>query len=499
MPTLLSQTSDNGTAPARGWAGACHRNPGGRMSSPGTAARGAAASSSPVDDATSGSGGPRRAMAVAAVLGAMALVVLDASAANVALPTIARSHQVTSGAAVWVVTAYQMALVMTLLPCAALGESVGHRGVFVSGVVLFSGASLLCALSPSLPWLLAGRFLQGIGGAAVMALGMALLRFTVSPERFGAAIGWNTLTVALSSAAGPAIGAAVLSIANWPWLFGLKLPLAVLVLVASRALPAVRGTGRQLDAVSVTMNAGLCASSVLGAALLPARPAPAVVLIGTGVVALVALIRRETPKDVPLIPIDLLRDPSFRNSVIASVLCFSGVSASLLALPFHLQHALGQSAWMTGLYMTPWPVAVAMCAPLASRLSNRTSTAWLCATGGILLAIGLGATALWPVPGGAWVLIPFTMVSGFGFGLFNVANNRNMFLSVPKARSGAAGGLQGTARLTGQTAGAIIMTLLFASASNARAPRLSLGIAAVLTLAAGLASTLRAARPPASR
>ena len=126
---------------------------------------------------------PRRTVAIASVLAAMVLVVLDAAIANVALPTIARSLQVTPAMSVWVITAYQTALVMALLPCAALGESLGYRRVFTAGVALFTAASVLCALSPSLPWLVAARFLQGLGGAAVMALGVALLRVVVPHRR----------------------------------------------------------------------------------------------------------------------------------------------------------------------------------------------------------------------------------------------------------------------------------------------------------------------------
>lgn len=438
----------------------------------------------------SGLKGTRGVLAVASVLAAMVLVVLDAAIANVALPTIARALHVTPAMSVLVITAYQTALVMALLACAALGESLGYRRVFITGVAVFVGASALCALSPSLPWLVAARFLQGLGGAAVMALGVALLRFIVPSQRLGAAISWNALAVALSSAAGPTIGAAVLSVASWPWLFAVNLPLGVLVLFASRALPHVAGTTRPLDKRSMALNAGAFASLVMGAELMPKHPVQAAARLAFAALLFVVLIRREAPKDAPLVPLDLLRSGAFRVSVIASVLCFSGVAAGTVALPFYLQHGLGQSAWKTGLYMTPWPLTVAMAAPLAGRLSNRISTAWLCAAGGVLLAIGLGTAALWPLHGDVAKLIPLTMVSGLGFGLFNVPNNRTMFLSAPRERSGAAGGMQGTARLAGQMAGALIVTLLFAMTSVDAAPRFGLEIAALLTLAAGLVSTL---------
>ncbi len=446
------------------------------------------------EDTVLGLSGPRGKVAIAAVLAAMVLVVLDAAIANIALPTIAQSLHVSPAMSVWIVTAYQTALLMALLPCAALGESVGYRRVFTGGVALFTGASVLCALSPSLPWLVAARLLQGLGGAAVMALGVALLRVVVPHQRLGAAIGWNALAVALASAAGPALGAMVLSVATWPWLFAINLPLGVLVLLATRALPDEGGTAGRLDLVSVALNAGTFAAMVIGAELLPTKPTLAAALFATAALELVLLVRREMPKAAPLIPLDLLRNSSFRTSVIASICCFAGQTAGMVALPFYLQHSLGQDTLMVGLYMIPWPLMVATSAPFAGRLADRVSTAWLCAVGGVCLATGLGAVALWPLEGNPLPLVPFTMLCGLGFALFNVANNRNMFLAAPRERSGAAGGMQGTARLLGQTAGAVIMTLLFSLTAAEAAPQVGLGIGAVLALVAGLVSTQRVSR-----
>jgi len=164
----------------------------------------------------------------------------------------------------------------------------------------------------------------------------------------------------------------------------------------------------------------------------------------------------------------------------------------MVVLPFYLQHSLGLDALRTGLLITPWPLTVALVAPLTGRLANHVSSARLCALGGAILGAGLAGMALWPVHGTPFVLIPFVILCGLGFGLFQVPNNRNMFLSAPRARSGAAGGMQGTARLTGQTIGALIITLLLAMTSVDVAPRVGLGSAAVLALIAGFVSTLRA-------
>lgn len=443
-------------------------------------------------DADSGLPLPRRRIAITAVLTAMSLVVLDAGMTNMALPTMARSLHTTPAMAILVITAYQTALVMALLPAAALGESLGYRRVFSWGIAVFTAASVLCAASPSLPWLVAARFVQGLGGAGVMALGIALLRSSVPKGMLGAAIGWNALTVALSSAAGPALGALIVATLGWPWLYLVNIPLGMAALLAARSLPRAGGTAQRIDALSAALNGAAAASLVIGAALLPRAPLASALLLATAALALWELVHRELPKAAPLVPLDLLRKRSFRLSVIASVCCFTGQTAGLVALPFYLQHGFGLTPLEAGAYMTPWPLSVAAAATVAGRLADRVSTAWLCTLGGACLALGLAAAALWPLHGDPRPLVPFAVLCGLGFGLFQVPNNRNMFLSAPRERSGAAGGMQGAARLTGQAAGAVLMTLLFTTFSSAAAPRIGLGIGAALTLAAGLVSSSRA-------
>jgi DHA2 family multidrug resistance protein-like MFS transporter len=437
---------------------------------------------------------PRRHYATFAIMATLVLVVLDGAIANVALPTIAASLDVSPASSIWVVNGYQMALVMALLPCAALGESLGLRRAFTGGVVVFTGASVLCSLAPSLPWLVAARFIQGLGGAAVVALGIGLIRFTYPHRLLGAVIGWNALVIALSGAAGPTIGSAILVASSWPWLFAINVPVGAVVLVAALALPQPPGTGRRLDLLSAALNALAFASLVLCVDRATSEPMLAVALLAASVGSFVALIRRELPREAPLIPLDLLRSHPFRISVIASVCCFAGQMASYVALPFYLQHNLGQDAFMTGLYMTPWPLVVAIVGPISGRLADRMSNGLLCALGGIFLGVGLALSAVWPIHDNLLPLVFFLMLSGFGFGIFQTPNNRNMLLSAPRERSGAAGGMQGTARLLGQTAGAAIMTLLFTLTSSAAAPRIGLAIGAVLALAAGLVSTMRISR-----
>jgi MFS transporter, DHA2 family, multidrug resistance protein len=441
---------------------------------------------------------PQRTIAIMCVLGAMALAVLDAAAVNVALPTISRSFQVTPAMSVLVVTAYQTALVMALLPCAALAERFGYRRIFILGVLLFVGGSALCVVSPSLHILVAARVIQGLGASAIMALGIAILRFIVPERQIGAAIGWNALNVALCAAAGPSFGAIILSASSWPWIFAINLPLGAAILIATRNLPIVAPTAQKIDLASMSLNALTFASLVVAAEFLPKHPLLSCVLLVIAGAALVVLVGRERPKLVPLIPFDLLGIRQFRLAVIASICCFAGQGAGMNALPFYLQHGLGLTPFLSGAYITPWPLAVAIAAPFTGRISEHIAPAWLCALGGAVLAIGLMAAAVLPLHDNPVAIVTINFTCGLGFGLFQVPNNRNMFLAAPLARSAVAGGMQATARLSGQIIGSVMVAYLMTVAPLEIAPNLGLGVGAILALFASVVSIQSGKRKPKS-
>jgi MFS transporter, DHA2 family, multidrug resistance protein len=446
------------------------------------------------EPATDGLPAPRRYAAIFALLAAIVLAVLDGAIANVALPTMAAALHISPAASIWIVSGYQLALVVSLLPFAALGESVGYRVVFTGGVLAFTIASGLCALAPTLPLLIAARALQGFGAAAIMSMLAGLLRFTYPSRLLGTAIGWNALAVALSSAVGPTLGAGILALASWPWLFAVNVPIGVLVLLAARSLPYSEPHRRPIDLISAGLNALFFAPLILAVDRLTDAPVLAAGLFVLSAASGVLLVRREAPRSAPLIPLDLLRKGPIRVSVLASICAFAAQMLAFVGLPFYLQHGLGHDAFTTGLLMTPWPMTVAVAAPISGRLSGRVSTGLLCALGGGALAVGLALAAIWRLDGSIAPLIGFNMLSGLGFGFFQTPNNRNMLLSAPKERSGAAGGMQATARLFGQTNGAVITSLLF-SFAGAAAPRIALGVGACFAAAAALISTLRIERP----
>lgn len=196
---------------------------------------------------------------VIAVMASMALVVLDAGLINVALPVISTSLHIHPAQAVLGVSSYQAALLVGLLPCAHVAEKLGYSRVFRISLGVFSAASLLCGLATSFEFLVLARVLQGLGGSGILALGIALLRFALGSERLGAAIGWNALNVALCSAMGPVLGAVILSVASWPWLFFAKLPLIMIALAASLGLPKVQRSWSAIDIIGIALHAAIAA------------------------------------------------------------------------------------------------------------------------------------------------------------------------------------------------------------------------------------------------
>jgi DHA2 family multidrug resistance protein-like MFS transporter len=434
---------------------------------------------------------PRRHLAIAVLLLTLVLVVLDSAIANIALPSIAASLHASPSDTVWVVSSYQLAVLVALLPCGVIGEMMGPRRVFLAGVALFTLASAACAFSSTLHMLVAARFVQGLGGGAIMALGIMNLRLSVPQRLLGTIIGVNAMTIAIASAAGPGIAGAILAVTSWPWLFAVNIPLGIVVLAFGTVLARAEGVARRLDGRALVANTLMFVLFFLGADRVAQTPVSGGLLIAGSVVCLLALLRIERRSAAPLVPLDLLAVPAFRFSAIASVCCFAGQTLGAIALPFYLQHRLGMTATEAGMYMMPWPAAVAVIAPISGWLADRVKTAWLCAAGSALLAIGLVSVGLLPTdPRGATFIIG-TVIAGLGFGLFQTPNNRVLLLSVPKARNGAAGAMQGTARLTGQTFGAVLMAVIFGVVPLALAPKVALVLAAAF---AGLAAVISLGR-----
>ncbi|QRK08942.1 MFS transporter [Archangium violaceum] len=442
-------------------------------------------------EASDGLPTPRRYWAIVAIVLAISMAVLDGAIANVALPAISRNLNASPAASIWIVNAYQLAIVVSILPFASLGDIVGYRRVFQMGLLVFTLASLACALSGSLVGLTLSRILQGFGAAAVMSVNAALVRFTYPNRLLGRAIGINALVVAVSSAVGPTIASAILSTASWPWLFAINVPMGtVSLLIARQALPHTRRSGLPFDFTSALLNALTFGLLIIGLESLTTGALPGALALAGGLTAGIVLVRRQLSRTSPLVPVDLLRIPVFAFSIAASICSFSAQMLAFVSLPFYFQNVLGRSQVETGLLMTPWPVAVAVMAPIAGRLADRFSAAILCGVGSMVMATGLTLLALLPAHAASGIIVLGMTLCGVGFGFFQSPNNRAMLSSAPKARSGGAGGMQATARLLGQTCGATLVAVCFRAFSS-HGPTVALGLGACVSVASAVVSTFR--------
>jgi DHA2 family multidrug resistance protein-like MFS transporter len=443
---------------------------------------------------------PRRYWAIAAIALAITMSVLDSTIVNVALPTIARDFHADAATSIWVINAYQLAILVVLLPLASLGEIVGYRRVSQAGLTIFTLASLGCAFAPSLLALSLARVIQGIGAAGIMSVNGALVRHTYPHRYLGRAVGINAFVVAITAAVGPSIASGVLAVAHWRWLFGINVPLgAIAILIAFFALPDSERTPRRLNVAGAALYASAMGLLLSGLQTLAHRAAGllAVAQIGSGYVLGWLLVHHERRRAAPLVPFDLLRVRTFTLSVAVSVCSFSAQMAALVALPFEIQR-LGHSAVETGLFITPWPAALAFAAPLAGRLADRYPAGLLGGLGLLTLAAGLGLLAVYPVTGDASGVLWRMALCGTGFGLFQAPNNRAIMGAAPRRRSGAAGGMLAAARLIGQTLGAAAVAILF-RAYGEEGSIYALAMAALLALTGAAISLLRLAPDPTAR
>jgi DHA2 family multidrug resistance protein-like MFS transporter len=434
-------------------------------------------------------------LAMSAILITVAMATLDIAVANTALPTIAADLNASAAASVWVVNAYQLAVVATLLPLAALGEIIGPRRVYLAGIVVFSVASVVCALAWSLPSLTLARVAQGLGASGVMSVNAALIRFIYPAHRLGRGIGLNAMVVAISTAIGPTVASGILAVANWPWLFAINLPFGLLAMaVGAKTLPRIVLTRGRFDGFGAALSAGLFGLLVIGvgAAAHADPPWQLALEFGGAALCLAFLLRHQRGRSAPMLPLDLFRRKMFALSSATAFASFGAQGLAFVALPFLFQTVLGHSQVETGLLMTPWPALTACAVPLAGRLADRHSAALLCGVGLIALAAGLASLVLLPAAPSALAIGWRMALCGAGFGFFQAPNQRALLSSAPPERSGGASGIVALSRLMGQAIGAALVAACFSIAGGG-GPTLALALGAGFSAVAAAASFARIA------
>ncbi|MDR2614654.1 MAG: MFS transporter, partial [Candidatus Accumulibacter sp.] len=380
---------------------------------------------------------PARYYAMVAVILGIAMTVLDGTIINLALPRITRDLGAGAAQTIWIINAYQITILSFLLPCAALGDLVGYRRVYLGGLSLYALAAascLICAFFvPSLSALVAARAVQGLGAAGMMSVNTALVRMIYPRKLLGRGVAINSMVVALSSVAGPSFAAGILSAASWPYLFAIDLPFALVVsILGYRALPPNPSGGAKTapSRIDVLLNVLMFALVFLGVDSLGARAeapggmsaASGLALLFVGLAVGVIYLRRQRRLPLPIFPVDLLRIPVFALSMCTSVTAFTAQTLSYVALPFLFLDAYGRTPLQAGALITAWPLAIVVVAPLVGRLIGRIPDGTLGGLGLCTLSLGLALLALLPDRPTDADVVWRLAICGLGFGLFQSPN-----------------------------------------------------------------------------
>lgn len=438
---------------------------------------------------------PRRNWAMAVIALGMTMAVLDGAIANVALPTIAGDLHVNPASSIWVVNAFQLAMTISLLAFSSLGDLWGYKKVYVLGLIMFTVTSLVCALADSFITLVIARGLQGFSAAAITSVNTALLRVIFPTRYLARGMGINGLIIAVAAAAGPTVAAAILAVANWPWLFAVNVPIGLVAFMMSlKFLPQnpVKVQGRYFDIRSAVMNAltfGLLICVIDGFA----HDIHWYILVPGFVVMLIIgwfFIKHQENQAYPLLPIDLMHSRIFSLSLLTSVFSFIAQMLALVSIPFFFQRVLHLNEVATGLLLTPWPLATMIAAPLAGRLMDRFNAGLLGAIGLFIFGAALFLLATMPAQPSHMDIVWRMFLGGIGFGLFITPNNSTIIASAPKERSGGASGMLGMARLLGQTVGAAFVAVIFATFPG-HGMRYALIFAAIIAVVSAVISGLR--------
>ena len=422
---------------------------------------------------------PGRYVAILALSLGTGMLVVDNAIATVALPTIARSLEISSASAVVIVTVYQVVMLMSLLPFSALGDRLGHRRMYQGGQVVFLIASLGSALATSLPMLLAARCLQALGVAAALSVSSALLRATYPAARLGRGIALNGLIVAVASATAPTLGGLILSFGSWRWVFAAAVPFALMSLLLGQILPDPKAQSTRFDFAGAALCAAMFGLLMTGLSLVLQGNAPiGLGLIAVGIPVAIAVVRRELGSSRPILPVDLLARSTFALPAAALLFAFCGTFSFMIGLPFRL-HSAGMATGTIGLLLAVWPVAMMMAAPVAGILADRAPKGLPGFIGMVMAATGLVIAGLVPTGSAFGVLaIPMVLI-GAGMGIFMSPTSHLIVGAAPPDRAASAGALVSSTRFVGQALGAALASAILATSyGNGPAPAfLSAGLA----------------------
>ncbi len=447
----------------------------------------------------------QRRWAMLGVLLGVLMATIDMSIVNLSLPTLTQSFHTDFATIQWVPLSYILVVSSLMLVAARLGDMLGVKKPYLTGLVIFTVASLLCGLATSAAWLIAARAMQGLGAALMQSLGAAIVTMINPASQRGRSLGMVGAAVSLGLALGPALGGLLIGLFGWRSVFLINLPLgAVAMLALARGLPSAGSPGprQTFDLAGAMALMASLACYGLGMTMgqrLGFGHALTLGLLAAGGLGMAAFIRLEKTQAQPMVDLSLFSDRMLALNLLMGLLCFVQLGGGFV-LPFYLELALGCSAQQTGLLMMTVPVCMGLLAPWAGRLSDRYGTRGISLLGLIIIAGGAwGMTGL-KADTTAWDYVLRLAPLGLGLGLFQSPNNSSIMGRAPAQRMGVASGLLSLARTLGNSSGLPLMGAVFAAsvAGAAQMPSpgflhtaskeaLVAGIQAVYQVAFGLA------------
>lgn len=458
-------------------------------------------------------GASNRYAILAVVVAGVFMAVLDGVVVAVALPTITAHFGVNLDSTQWVITAYLLTMTVALLPMGRLSEYTGRAALFVGGITLFTVASAACGLAPTLAVLVAARVVQAIGGSMVFSISNALIFEAFPPAERGRALGYLGSAVAFSALSSPAVGGGLVEAFGWQAVFFINIPIGIAVVTAAfLVLPRAHARPDQFrfDLPGAVALGCAVASLVVFLGRLATSPvidAPAAVLAVAFVAASVAFVLVERRSPAPLVDLELFAELLYVLPVAAMLLYFVAAFMMSLVSPFYFEGVMGFTPGTVGLVLLLQPAVMAVAAPSAGWLYDRTQSAYLAALGMGLVTAGYAVAGL---AASAQQLVPMLgafLIIGLGAGLFQAPNNTAQMSAVPRRWLGLASAITATGRNLGMSLGVSIGSVLLAVllvAGGDPGPVLEaepdvlagsvgtiIGVGAVLT---GLAAALSASR-----
>jgi EmrB/QacA subfamily drug resistance transporter len=423
-------------------------------------------------------GTPRRGAAWAVLITGLALFMasLDNLVVTNALPVIrVHLHAGLSGLE-WIVNAYTLTFAVLLLSAAAIGERFGRRRIFVLGITIFTAASAVAALAPSIGVLVAARAVQGAGGAMIMPLSLTLLSAAVPPERRNAALGiWGAIG-GVAVAIGPLVGGAITTGWAWQYIFWINVPVGVaLGILAWWKLAESRGYKAQLDLRGVVLVSiglfgvvyGLVQGNSHGWTSAGVMSAFAI-----GAVGLAVFVWWELRIENPMLPLRLFGNRAFAAVNVTAMLFSFGMFGSIFFLSQFLQTVQGYSPLSAGLRILPWTGMIMVLAPVVGILSERWGGKRLVVPGLILQSAGLVWLALLLTPGTPYVdMVPAFILAGTGMTLFFVPLASLVLGAVPSSLEGIASGTNSAFRELGGVLGIAVLGAVFSSSGGYASPQ----------------------------